>query len=484
MGTIMIIGASGFLGRHLMLSFPGAKKVGTYFLHGAAGLEFLDLQNARQIHETIKRVSPSTVIYAAGLTDVDACERNPQLAWQLNAHAAAEVAASSAARVVYISTDYVFDGSQGLYREKDEAKPLNTYGETKVAGEQTILAHNHLNLVVRVSGLYDKEGTKGRGFSNPLLPDTADDIRMSSPVHVDDVVSAINSLLDSGAGGIYHVAGPDALSRYEFWQLVSLHCPGDATRLAHREIAAPRPRDTSLSTHKMQSLGWKPRSVCQGLPPLGFISTSEEAGSLLTKRQGSMSCEGLLIDCVGGLLTRRTWLPENDKIAEIDNACADVLVGPEFWRRCTHSFGFEESEVFGLQEQVTFRYTANPPVWMHLRRWRARYRLALVNNGPSATFRRWVQKYGLDQVFDVLVNSEELGIRKPDSEFFGHVTSKLGVCPDRCVLIDDDPRNIDGARRYGLRTVQTKDLCNYPLSIHEWDHTAIKELMTGVEPHA
>jgi dTDP-4-dehydrorhamnose reductase len=483
MSAVLVIGASGFLGRHLMSCCPRIEKVGTYFLHGAAGLTFLDLQNSRQIHETIKRASPSTVIYAAGLTDVDACERNPELAWQLNAHAAAEVAASSAVRVVYISTDYVFDGSQGLYREKDEATPLNTYGQTKFAGEQAVLAHNHLNLVVRVSGLYNEDGIKGRGFSNPLLPVAADDVRLSSPIHVDDVVSAIDSLLDSVAGGIYHVAGPDVLSRYEFWQLVSLHCPGKTTRLAHREIVAARPRDTSLSTQRMQSLGWKPRSVCQGLPPIESISAGK-AGSPLTERQGSITCEGLLIDCVGGLLTRRTWLPENGTIVEIDNACADVLVGEEFWRTCTQSFGFEESDFLDLQEQVSFRYTPNPPVWAHLRRWRARYRLALVNNGPSATFRRWVQKYGLDQIFDVLANSEELGVRKPDPEFFGRVTNMLGVCPDRCVLIDDDPGNIDGAQRYGLRTVQTKELCNYPLSIHEWDHTAIKELISGVEPHA
>lgn len=483
MSAVLVIGASGFLGRHLMSCCPRTEKVGTYFLHGAAGLTFLDLQNSRQIHETIKRVSPSTVIYAAGLTDVDACERSPELAWQLNAHAAAEVAASSAARVVYLSTDYVFAGSQGLYREKDETKPLNTYGEAKVAGEKAVLAHNHLNLVVRVSGLYNEDGIKGHGFSNPLLPDTADDIRISSPVHVDDVASAIDSLLDSGAGGIYHVAGPDALSRYEFWQIVSLHCPGDAMRLTHREIVAPRPRDTSLSTQRMQALGWKPRSVCQVLPPLESISASKE-GPHLTEKQGSMTCEGLLIDCVGGLLTRRTWLPENGTIAEIDNACADVLVGPDFWRTCTHSFGFEESEVLGLQEQVAFRYTPNPPVWPHLRGWRTRYRLALVNNGPSATFRRWVQKYGLDQFFDVLANSEELGVRKPDPEFFSRVTSKLGVPPGRCVLIDDDPRNIDGAQRYGLRTIQTKELRNYPLSIHELDHMAIKLLISGVDPHA
>lgn len=483
MSAVLVIGASGFLGRHMMSCCPGIQKVGTYYLHGAVGLEFLDLQDSRQIRETIKRVSPAAVIYVAGLTDVDACEENPQLAWQLNAHAAAEVAACSTAPVVYISTDYVFDGSQGLYREDDVAKPVNTYGKTKVAGEQAVIAHSNLNLVVRVSGLYNEDGIKGRGFLNPLLCDSADDIRLSSPVHVDDVVSAIDRLLDAGVGGIFHVAGPDALSRYEFWQLVSLRCLGEDVRLARRESVALRPRDTSLSTPKMQSLGWKPRSVSQGLPPLEVISASMRI-PFLAEREGRGPCEGLLIDCVGGLLTRRTWLPENGTIAEIDSACANVLAGPEFWKTCTHLFGIKESEVPNLQEQVAFRYAPNPPVWAQLRWWRARYRLALVNNGPSATFRRWVQKYGLGQVFDVLANSEELGVRKPDPEFFDRVTSKLGVRHDRCVLIDDDPVNIDGAQHYGLRTVQTKELHNYPLSIHELEQMSVKQLISGVEPHA
>ncbi|MBT9131863.1 MAG: dTDP-4-dehydrorhamnose reductase [Firmicutes bacterium] len=482
MSAILVIGASGFLGRHLMSCCPGKRKLGTYHLHESIGMEFLDLQDLRQIRQIIKRVSPSVVIYAAGMTDVDACEKNPEMACQINAHAVAEIATISTARIVYISTDYVFDGSKGFYREEDEVKPLNIYGASKVAGEQAVLAHNRLNLVVRVSGLYDDGGMKRCNFSSPIKPVIMDDIRISSPVHVADVASAIDRLLEIDNGGIYHVAGPDALSRYEFSQLVSLRCSEDAMPSAPRKTLALRPRDSSLSTQRMQSLGWQARPASYGLPTLKHTS-SDVPSHCSTERQGSLFCEGLLIDCVGGLLTRRTWLPKEGLIVDIDKACAKVLSGPEFWRTCARSAGLEDAEVFGLQEKVAFRYAPNPPVWSHLRRWRTRYKLALVNNGPSATFRRWVQKYGLDQIFDVLANSEELGVRKPNKEFFECVMSNLGLRPDRCVLIDDDVRNIDHARCYGLRTVQTEEFYNYPLSIHEWNHESAGQLISGVEPH-
>lgn len=480
MGTILIIGASGFLGRHLMSCCPKAHKVGTYYLNASTGLEFLDLQNSIQIKKIIKRVAPSVVIYAAGLTDVDACERNPQMAWRLNAHAVTDIATYSAARIVYLSTDYVFDGLRGLYCEEDEPRPVNVYGQTKIAGEHAVLARSPGNLVVRVSGLYDTGGIKGCGFSKSIVPTIADDIRMSSPVHVDDVVTAIQRLLDTDNCGIYHAAGPDVLSRYEFWQLVSLRYAGEATQLERRETAALRPNNSSLSTKRMQSLGWQARPVCKGLPPLKSIPRWPQS-FFPNDRQINELYEGLLIDCVGGLLTRRSWLPEVGTIAKIDSACADAMEGPEFWRTTAQSLGLEESDVSNLQEQVTLRYVPNPPVWAHLRRWRAQYRLALVNNGASATFRRWVQKYGLDQVFDVLANSEEMGVRKPDSEFFLRVARDLGIRSDRCVLIDDDESNIDGARRCGMKTLQTRELHKHPISVHEWNENEAKVLLLGIE---
>jgi FMN phosphatase YigB (HAD superfamily) len=99
--------------------------------------------------------------------------------------------------------------------------------------------------------------------------------------------------------------------------------------------------------------------------------------------------------------------------------------------------------------------------------------MALVNNGPAATFHRWVRKYGLEGVFDVLANAEEMGVRKPTREFFLDVAKRLRAAPERCVLLDDDPANVEGARQCGMRGFCTFELKSYPLSIHAWDEAEV-----------
>ena len=479
--TILVIGASGFLGRRLATIRTGGKVVGTYNQHPISGLEFLDLRDPLQLKRFLNRFQPSVVLYAAGLTDVDACERNPNLAWRLNAEAASEMASFCGVKMVYFSTDYVFDGIRGRYRENEEPTPLNVYGRTKLAGERAVLNINPGNIVVRVSGLYDSIRIKGQDFSKPFQstePIEADDTRLSCPVHVEDVVSAVRLLLESN-GGVYHVAGPDVLSRYEFYQLAALrfpNMPSVTPSSASSRQGAPRPQDSSLRTDRINSLGWRARRVCDVFSP--FPTENERSQAASEDFQGvGRNIEALLIDCVGGLLTSRTWLPKDEHLAEIDQACADVTDGPAFWQATGRAFGLNGTELLVLQERIAFRYTPNPPVWNNLKTWRTRFRLALVNNGSSSTFRCWVRKYGLDRVFDVLANSEEMGLRKPDSDFFLRVAEQLHTAPDRCVLIDDDLGNIKGAQNCGMLGLQTHEVRGYLLSVHIWDKSTISQAL-------
>jgi dTDP-4-dehydrorhamnose reductase len=477
--AVLIVGASGFLGQRLARAFSGRSVVGTFHACPQAGLEFLDLRGPEALRELLRRVAPSIVIYAAGLTDVDACEKNPSLASRLNVEAAAEVAAWGHARTVYLSTDYVFDGKRGFYSEADKVNPLNVYGRTKLAGEREVLDRGDGNLVVRVSGLYDTNGMKGRDFSNPIAPLVSDDMRLSSPVHVEDVASAIHVLLDAGRNGIYHVAGPDSLSRYEFWQLVALRAAAGTTSGSVAAAGtAPRPRDSSLNTQRMEALGWRGRRVCEGLPPLRQ-KCPVGAGNATPTNRDANGIDALLIDCVGALMTGRTWLPLNDQLEQIDQACAAATNGPEFWKTAADILGIGDADLPELYNRIAFRYAPNPTVWRRLRYWRARYRLALVNNGPAATFRLWVRKYGLDDVFDVLANSEEMGVRKPEREFFLRVANQLGTTPNRCILLDDDPTNVEAARHYGLRAIETIERKSYPLSIHALSAVAGCEVHLG-----
>ena len=483
--TILVIGASGFLGRRLATIRADGKVVGTYNQHPISGLEFLDLCDPLQLKRFLNRFQPSVVLYAAGLTDVDACERNPDLAWRLNAEAASEVASYYGVKMVYFSTDYVFDGIRGRYREDEEPTPLNVYGRTKLAGERAVLNINPRNIVVRVSGLYDSIGIKGQNFSKvfqPTEPIEADDTRLSCPVHVEDVVTAVRLLLKSNEGGVYHVAGPDVLSRYEFCQLVALRfpkMPPVTPSSSSSRQGAPRPQNSSLETDRISSLGWRARRVCDVFSPFPTENERSQAASEDFHGVGR-NIEALLIDCVGGLLTSRTWLPKDEHLAEIDRACADVTDGQAFWQATGRALGLNGTELIALQERIAFRYTPNPPVWNNLKTLRTRFRLALVNNGSSSTFRCWVRKYGLDRVFDVLANSEEMGLRKPDSDFFLRVAHQLHAAPDRCVLIDDDLGNIEGAQNCGMQGLQTHEMRGYPLSVHVWDKSTISQaLLSG-----
>ena len=110
-----------------------------------------------------------------------------------------------------------------------------------------------------------------------------------------------------------------------------------------------------------------------------------------------------------------------------------------------------------LQDAIAGRYTPNPVVWKLIRNWRSSYRLALVNNGASATFRRWVKKYGWEYIFNVIANSEELRLSKPDPEFFTTVATGLKLPPQDCILVDDDQLNLEGARSCGMGAIHPSE---------------------------
>lgn len=478
MNKTLVIGASGFLGRQLLTGLPEEVAIGTFFEQARAGHIFLDLRDRSAVDRVMRDVKPDVVLYAAGLTDVDKCEQRKEEAYVLNCAAPGHFASFGNVRVCYFSTDYVFDGARGRYQEQDEPRPLNYYGVSKLDGEREVLRRNPRNVVIRVSGLYDSEGTRGRRFASPTGATgclEADDTHLSSPVHVADVVSATRAILRSEMGGAFHVAGPDILSRYEFAQIAALHVPGSPRVTPSKQLGterrAGRPLNSSLLTARMKALGWLPRRFADAL------HQHFGRGSGLPRHDRSAACTanrlGLLIDCVGALLTRRNWLPTDPALAQIDADCAAVQDGSSFWSQTAGRLGQAADQIRLVQEEVAARYVPNPDVWNLLPEWRSLFQLALVNNGASATFRRWVEKYGLGHAFDFLANSEELGVRKPERAFFLRVAKQLQVPAERCLLIDDSPENVDAAKRYGLSALLTKELGQFPLALHCCDQAEV-----------
>jgi len=201
---ILITGASGQLGKELIRRLRG-----TDFL--ATSTKEMDITDPSATHDIISRYKPDVVIHGAAYTNVDGAEQNADLAYKINAIGTQNVAAACLkcnAKMVYISTDYVFDGALGrAYQEFDQPNPQNIYGKSKLAGE--ILAKHILNklFVVRTSWLYGD----GNNFVRTMLKlgqqkDTLHVVndQYGCPTSAKDLVTAILALIETEHYGIFH----------------------------------------------------------------------------------------------------------------------------------------------------------------------------------------------------------------------------------------------------------------------------------------
>ena len=193
-----------------MLRAAGARGVG--LTHSE-----LDVRDAAAVAEAL---DGATVINCAAYTNVDGAEADSEAAHAVNADGARNVA-EAAARVVYVSTDYVFDGSKGEpYVESDQTGPLQEYGHSKLAGESATAAANEDHLIVRSSWLF---GAGGRNFVETMLALGRErdellvvDDQVGSPTFTPHLASALVALADGGERGVLHVAGAGSCSWYGF----------------------------------------------------------------------------------------------------------------------------------------------------------------------------------------------------------------------------------------------------------------------------
>lgn len=213
----IVFGCKGQLGRNLMSVF-GAE--------GAAiGLDLpeLDIANRYAVLSAMRQGAPDLVINAAAYTDVESAENHPEAAFRANdtgARIVAEAAAMQGVSVVYISTDYVFDGEKKTpYVPDDRPRPLNIYGQSKEAGERATRAASPKHFIVRTAWMY---GPGGNHFVEkicraatvkPQLRVVEDEI--GSPTSTHDLALALLALCRTGAYGTYHAANAGACSRYE-----------------------------------------------------------------------------------------------------------------------------------------------------------------------------------------------------------------------------------------------------------------------------
>jgi dTDP-4-dehydrorhamnose reductase len=300
-GRAAITGARGLLGANLVLHFLDRGWRVIAFSQSqpppVAGVEFVtgDLRNRAWAGEAIACAQPDCVIHCAAATDVDWCEHHAEEARAVNVIPVAAVAAAArrvAARFVYISTDAVFDGERGQYRELDTPAPVNVYARTKMEGELAALENHPAALVARTNiygwNLKPKfslaEWVLHRLESGHTVPAFGDVV--FSPILANDLGEAILELLDRGAQGVYHVAAGDCCSKHDFALALAevFHLPRALvcrSAMSASHLTAPRPRNTSLDTGKASSaLGRPMPGVAEGIARFKALRDNGFAGRL------------------------------------------------------------------------------------------------------------------------------------------------------------------------------------------------------------
>ena len=230
----------------------------------------LDILNAAELERVFDEVSPDAVIHAAARADIDLCERDRDAAFAINVGVTQQLAAlcrARGARMVYVSTDTVFDGGKGNYAEGDPPGPVNWYAETKVAAERVVAAMPDNWAVVRTSLVLGLPllGAAKSTLTRPIAALQAgqefsvSDREVRSPI---DVVTAARALLEAAGNaftGYLHIAGNDVVNRLEMTRRVAVKLGLPAHLVVRRDpseasAGAPRPLDVSLCNAEARSM--------------------------------------------------------------------------------------------------------------------------------------------------------------------------------------------------------------------------------------
>jgi dTDP-4-dehydrorhamnose reductase len=223
---ILVIGASGLIGTALMKELGQlGETTGTFHSYPEAGLIPLDISDPQAVDAIIRQVSPQILCQAAALTHVDYCETHPDEARCINVDGTRHLAVAArrlGARYVYVSTDYVFDGTAGPYSEDDAPCPTSVYGHTKLAGEEIVRETVADHLIVRTTVVYGWE-PQGKNFVTRLVRELGNGKtqrvpvdQIGSPTYARNLAEAVRELVQREKVGTYNIAGCQLVDRYHF----------------------------------------------------------------------------------------------------------------------------------------------------------------------------------------------------------------------------------------------------------------------------
>lgn len=238
--NVLIIGASGLLGGNCLKVFGNDNKynvTGTYFSFSVDGVRYYNTLDANDTENfDIDNFKPELIIHTGALTHVDLCEKEPEKSYEqtvISTKNMINLANFHKAQLVFISTDYVFDGSYGPYPETAQTNPVNIYGKHKLEAEKMVLDEMDNALIIRITNVYGDE-VRGKNFVARIMKTAMEkqalELKLpvdqyATPTNAYDIAKAILELNRLNKKGIYHIASTDYMNRVQLAQKVLSYFP-------------------------------------------------------------------------------------------------------------------------------------------------------------------------------------------------------------------------------------------------------------------
>ncbi|KAL7317868.1 hypothetical protein PS15m_004168 [Mucor circinelloides] len=275
----VITGASGLLGRAAVKQFKnaGCQVIGTAFSRSKGDLIKLDLTDANAVEHFLREQKPDVLVHCAAERRPDVAERDRDAVLRLNVETPrnlGSICKDNGIMLIYISTDYVFDGTTPPYEVEDKPNPLNFYGQTKLDGEEAIKSVYPEAVILRVPILYGSTEYNAESAINVLIDVvlnhdkkvTVDNVASRYPTNVEDVGRVLKDLAvakvenHKDIKGIYHFSGEESITKYQVCEIVGkiLNAPIDHLTpqdTVDKAAAVSRPENSHLSNKRLQESG-------------------------------------------------------------------------------------------------------------------------------------------------------------------------------------------------------------------------------------
>ncbi|MEM4703876.1 MAG: dTDP-4-dehydrorhamnose reductase [Candidatus Bathyarchaeia archaeon] len=282
MKKLLVTGESGLLGNMIVKLVSDQVVIPCHYTRplNADSLK-MDITDENEVSALFKQLKPDVVIHTASQTNVDKCEIQKEEAWKTNVEGARNIAVACGKeniKLIYISTDYVFDGNKGYYKEEDETNPINYYGLTKLEGEKEVVRHCQNYVILRTSVIYGWHPWK-LNFATWVITQLKQgkaisvvDDHYNTPTLADNLAQVCLEVAHKKLNGIYHASGSERISRFEFAKKIAkffnldLHLLKPIKMIQLTSWIAKRPLDSSLDTSKLQKrLKTKLPNIDEGL---------------------------------------------------------------------------------------------------------------------------------------------------------------------------------------------------------------------------